>query len=147
MKTLPNVIWLLRIWQDDNAQDMIEYALMACLIADAAAATMSIGNIFGTVSSAVTAAGSRRAAHRHGALGDPGMRKPMGHETPDPLFSPTVATAANKSLNGYGLSQPYSNRICRSLQRTGNAATGSLELQRERAQRWCLAEEAAHFGT
>jgi pilus assembly protein Flp/PilA len=63
MKTRLNVNWLQRIWQDDHAQDMIEYALMACFMAVAAGAVMpgvssSIGKIFSTVSSAVTAAGS-----------------------------------------------------------------------------------------
>jgi Flp pilus assembly pilin Flp len=63
MKTRLNVIWRLRIWQDDHAQDMIEYALMACFMAVAAGAVMpgvsgSISKILSTVSSAMAAAGS-----------------------------------------------------------------------------------------
>ena len=52
-----------RIWKEDRAQDLIEYALMAGFVAVAAGAIMpgvasQISDIFSKVSSALTAAGS-----------------------------------------------------------------------------------------
>ena len=38
MDRLINVVWKLRIWQDNRAQDLIEYALMSGLIATAVVA-------------------------------------------------------------------------------------------------------------
>jgi len=52
-----------RLWKEDRAQDLIEYALMAGFVAVAAGAIMpgvadQISIIFSKVSSALTAAGS-----------------------------------------------------------------------------------------
>jgi Flp pilus assembly pilin Flp len=63
MKTYLNAVWRLRIWQDNHAQDLIEYALMAGFVAVAAGAIMpdissSISKIFSRVSSVMTAAAS-----------------------------------------------------------------------------------------
>jgi pilus assembly protein Flp/PilA len=60
MKTAVDRIWKLRIWADDRAQDLIEYALMASFVAVSAGASMpgvaiSISEIFSKVSSAMTA--------------------------------------------------------------------------------------------
>jgi pilus assembly protein Flp/PilA len=54
----------LRIWQDNQGQDLIEYALMAGFIAVAAGTIMpgvssSISKIFSKVSSVMTAAASQ----------------------------------------------------------------------------------------
>ena len=38
MNRLTNVVWKLRIWQDNRAQDLVEYALMSGLIATAVVA-------------------------------------------------------------------------------------------------------------
>lgn len=38
MNRLTSVVWKLRIWQDNTAQDLIEYALMSGLIATAVVA-------------------------------------------------------------------------------------------------------------
>jgi Flp pilus assembly pilin Flp len=61
MKTAVDRIWKLRIWADDHAQDLIEYALMASFVAVSAGAIMpgvaiSISKIFSGVISAMTAA-------------------------------------------------------------------------------------------
>jgi Flp pilus assembly pilin Flp len=61
MKTAVDRIWKLRIWADDHAQDLIEYALMASFVAVSAGAIMpgvaiSISNIFSKVTSAMTTA-------------------------------------------------------------------------------------------
>jgi Flp pilus assembly pilin Flp len=61
--TYLDVICRLRIWQDDHAQDLIEYALMAGFVAVAAGAIMpgvssSISRIFSKVSSVMTQAAS-----------------------------------------------------------------------------------------
>jgi hypothetical protein len=61
MKTVVDRIWKLRIWANDHAQDLIEYALMASFVAVSAGAIMpgvaiSISRIFSGVISAVTAA-------------------------------------------------------------------------------------------
>jgi len=63
MKPLIDIVWKLRIWRDTNAQDLIEYALMAGFVAVAAGAIMpgvsvSVSKIFSKVSSAMTAAAS-----------------------------------------------------------------------------------------
>jgi Flp pilus assembly pilin Flp len=59
-----NVIWRMWIWQDNQGQDLIEYALMAGFVAVAAGAIMpgvasSISRIFSKVSSVMTAAASQ----------------------------------------------------------------------------------------
>ena len=56
-----NMIWRFRIWRDNHAQDLIEYALMAGFVAIAAGAMMpalssSISKIFSKVTSVMTAA-------------------------------------------------------------------------------------------
>jgi hypothetical protein len=61
MKTAVDRIWKLRIWADDHAQDLIEYALMVSFVAVSAGAIMpgvaiSISKIFSGVISAMTAA-------------------------------------------------------------------------------------------
>jgi pilus assembly protein Flp/PilA len=61
--TYMSVICRLRIWQDDQGQDLIEYALMAGFVAVAAGAIMpgvstSISKIFSKVASVMTAASS-----------------------------------------------------------------------------------------
>ena len=58
---LIDYIWKLRIWRDNRAQDLIEYALMAGFVAVAAGAIMpgvstSISRIFSKVASVMTAA-------------------------------------------------------------------------------------------
>jgi pilus assembly protein Flp/PilA len=40
MKTILHLIWKLRIWVDNQGQDLIEYALMAGFVAVAAGAIM-----------------------------------------------------------------------------------------------------------
>jgi pilus assembly protein Flp/PilA len=61
MKTGIDLIWKLRIWADNDGQDLIEYALMAGFVAVAAGAIMpgvatSISKIFSKVASTMTAA-------------------------------------------------------------------------------------------
>jgi Flp pilus assembly pilin Flp len=63
MKTVINLIWKLRIWNDRHGQDLIEYALMAGFVAVSAGAVMpgisvSISKIFSKVASTMTAAAS-----------------------------------------------------------------------------------------
>jgi pilus assembly protein Flp/PilA len=63
MKHCFKMIWSLRIWKDDHAQDLIEYALMAGFVAIAAGAIMpgvssSMSKIFSKVSSVMAAAAS-----------------------------------------------------------------------------------------
>jgi pilus assembly protein Flp/PilA len=58
-----SVIFRFRIWQDEQGQDLIEYALMAGFVAVAAGATMptvstSISKIFSRVASVMTTAAS-----------------------------------------------------------------------------------------
>jgi len=59
MHKLRNLIYLLKIWNDANGQDLIEYALMAGFVAVAAGAIMpgvatSISQIFSKVSSVLS---------------------------------------------------------------------------------------------
>ena len=59
MKIVMNLLWKLRIWADENGQDLIEYALMAGFVAVSAGAIMpgvatSISKIFSKVASAMT---------------------------------------------------------------------------------------------
>jgi Flp pilus assembly pilin Flp len=61
---LAELIWRVRIWQDTQAQDLIEYALMAGFVAVAAGAIMpgvatKISTIFSKVSSVMTAASTQ----------------------------------------------------------------------------------------
>lgn len=61
--TYLSVICRLRIWQNDQGQDLIEYALMAGFVAVAAGAIMpgvstSISKIFSKVASVMTTASS-----------------------------------------------------------------------------------------
>jgi Flp pilus assembly pilin Flp len=61
MKNAIVLIWRLRIWADNQGQDLIEYALMAGFVAVAAGAIMpgvatSISKIFSKVASSMTAA-------------------------------------------------------------------------------------------
>jgi pilus assembly protein Flp/PilA len=61
--TCLSVICRLRIWQDHQGQDLIEYALMAGFVAVAAGAIMpgvsdSVSKIFSKVASVMTAASS-----------------------------------------------------------------------------------------
>ena len=58
-----SVFCRLRIWQDEQGQDLVEYALMAGFVAIAAGSIMpsvsnSISRIFSKVSSTMTAAAS-----------------------------------------------------------------------------------------
>ena len=58
---MKNMILKLKIWKDQNGQDLIEYALMAGFVAVAAGAIMpsvatSISTIFSQVGSVMTAA-------------------------------------------------------------------------------------------
>lgn len=58
---MKNMILKLKIWKDQNGQDLIEYALMAGFVAVAAGAIMpgvatSISTIFSKVASVMTAA-------------------------------------------------------------------------------------------
>jgi pilus assembly protein Flp/PilA len=57
-------MWRVRIWQDTEGQDLIEYALMAGFVAVAAGAIMpcvatKISTIFSKVSSVMTAASTQ----------------------------------------------------------------------------------------
>jgi Flp pilus assembly pilin Flp len=61
MKRITEVLLHLKIWKDNHAQDLIEYALMAGFVAVAAGALMpgvakSISTIFSKVGSVTTAA-------------------------------------------------------------------------------------------
>jgi pilus assembly protein Flp/PilA len=61
MNKLNEMILKLKIWSDQNGQDLIEYALMAGFVAVAAGAIMpgvakSISTIFSKVASTMTAA-------------------------------------------------------------------------------------------
>ena len=61
MKSLMNLLWKARLWNDNRGQDLIEYALMAGFVAVAAGAIMpgiatSISTIFSKVASVMTAA-------------------------------------------------------------------------------------------
>ncbi|MGA2185002.1 MAG: Flp family type IVb pilin [Bryobacteraceae bacterium] len=61
MKTAINLTWKLRIWTDSHGQDLIEYALMAAVLAVSAGAvvlsmTSGINKIFSMVSDVMTAA-------------------------------------------------------------------------------------------
>ena len=61
MNKLNEMILKLKIWSDQNGQDLIEYALMAGFVAVAAGAIMpgvakSISTIFSKVASVMTAA-------------------------------------------------------------------------------------------
>ena len=63
MKAITHLIWKLRIWADNQGQDLIEYALMAGFVAVAAGAVMpgvssSVSKIFSRVASVMTAAAS-----------------------------------------------------------------------------------------
>jgi Flp pilus assembly pilin Flp len=63
MKTVIDLIWKLRIWNDRHGQDLIEYALIAGFVAVSAGAVMpgisvSISKIFSKVASSMTAAAS-----------------------------------------------------------------------------------------
>ncbi len=64
MKTVIDAMWKLRIWTDNHAQDLIEYALMAGFVAVSAGAIMpgvatSISRVFSKVASTMTAAASQ----------------------------------------------------------------------------------------
>jgi len=64
MSSVLRLIWRLRIWHDNRAQDLIEYALMAGFVAVAAGAIMpgvasSVSRIFSKVSSVMTTAASQ----------------------------------------------------------------------------------------
>jgi len=61
---MKNMLLQLKIWKDKNAQDLIEYALMAGFVAVAAGATMpnvasSINTIFNKVVSILSAAAAQ----------------------------------------------------------------------------------------
>ena len=61
MKKLIKIAYALRIWKDTKGQDLIEYALMAGFVADAAGATMpsdatQVGTIFSKVNSQLAGA-------------------------------------------------------------------------------------------
>jgi len=61
---MKNMLLQLKIWKDKNAQDLIEYALMAGFVAVAAGATMpnvasSINTIFNKVVSIPSAAAAQ----------------------------------------------------------------------------------------
>jgi pilus assembly protein Flp/PilA len=63
MKRLMNALWRLRIWSDNQGQDLIEYALMAGFVAVAAGAIMpgvssSVSKIFSRVASVMSNAAS-----------------------------------------------------------------------------------------
>ena len=58
-----STIFRLRIWRDDHAQDLIEYALISAFIAVAAGAIMpgvttAISKVFSRVSNALAVVGS-----------------------------------------------------------------------------------------
>jgi pilus assembly protein Flp/PilA len=64
MKRIMSLVWKLRIWQDTEGQDLIEYALMAGFVAIAAGSIMpgvsrSISTIFSKISSTMSAAASQ----------------------------------------------------------------------------------------
>jgi pilus assembly protein Flp/PilA len=64
MKRIMNLVWKLRIWQDTEGQDLVEYALMAGFVAIAAGSIMpgvsrSISTIFSKISSTMSAAASQ----------------------------------------------------------------------------------------
>jgi pilus assembly protein Flp/PilA len=64
MKKIFNLILKLKIWADDQGQDLIEYALMAGFVAVAAGAIMpgvstSISKIFSKISSVMSAASTQ----------------------------------------------------------------------------------------
>jgi pilus assembly protein Flp/PilA len=61
MTKITNLVLKLKIWKDNQGQDLIEYALMAGFVAVAAGAIMpgvatSISTIFSKVASTMTAA-------------------------------------------------------------------------------------------
>ena len=64
MNRIQKMFILVKIWRDEQGQDLIEYALMAGFVAVAAGAIMpnvasSISTIFSQVSSVMTAAASQ----------------------------------------------------------------------------------------
>jgi pilus assembly protein Flp/PilA len=64
MKTIINLVWKLRIWADNDGQDLIEYALMAGFVAVAAGAIMpgvatSISTIFSKIGSVMAKSASQ----------------------------------------------------------------------------------------
>lgn len=64
MKRLQNLILAVRIWQNTQGQDLIEYALMAGFVAVAAGAIMpgvsdNISQIFSKISSSMGSAASQ----------------------------------------------------------------------------------------
>jgi Flp pilus assembly pilin Flp len=64
MSSILHLMWRLRIWHDNRAQDLIEYALMAGFVAVTAGAIMpgvasSISRIFSKVSSVMSVAASQ----------------------------------------------------------------------------------------
>jgi Flp pilus assembly pilin Flp len=61
MQAITNQIWMLRVWKDSRAQDLIEYALMAGFLAVGVGALMGnvaaeIIPVFSKVASVVTGA-------------------------------------------------------------------------------------------
>lgn len=61
MTRIINLVWKLRIWNDQRGQDLIEYALMAGFVAVAAGAILpdistSISQIFSKIASQMTSA-------------------------------------------------------------------------------------------
>ena len=64
MTRITNLVLKLKVWKDTKGQDLIEYALMAGLVAVAAGAIMpgvasSISVIFSKISSVMSAASSQ----------------------------------------------------------------------------------------
>ena len=60
MNWLNNRLLKLKVWQDTNGQDLVEYALAAGMVAVAAVAAMpalstTVNNVFSKISSIVTA--------------------------------------------------------------------------------------------
>ena len=64
MKKMRNLLLMARVWKDTRGQDLIEYALMAGVVAVAAGAIMpnvatSISTIFSKIGSVMTAASNQ----------------------------------------------------------------------------------------
>ena len=59
MKRVINPIWKMRIWQDTQGQDLVEYALAAGLVAVAAVACMpglsgTVNNVFSRIGNIIS---------------------------------------------------------------------------------------------
>jgi len=66
MTKIVNAIWKMKIWKDNQGQDLVEYALMAGFLGAASAFTLpqvaaSISNILGTLVAIMAGSGAQTA--------------------------------------------------------------------------------------